>query len=338
MKILQQEFSKKEKAERLLTNLEELKSQNSIEESQYSTLKQKYSTAIQEARSAIEKRKSELKTKLAEIEKNVALYDQELKNLATKFKVGEFNADIYKKKERAVVERKSKLENEKKNLESWINAQSSANVGGFKEVDLEQKPKIKPIDLEKITEIGKGIAVGDAGTPQGHIQNAIDVITNPVEFFSKLSPVGGILEPLVFGAFVMLINVLGFFIFRLGGHFFGYIIIYYIMMVIGLFIFAIILMIVSKIVEGSPNFEDSFRIVAYSSVPMALGFIPYIGILLTLYSIYIMIIGIEKFHKLERGKAIAVGIITYLLSGLYVWLILKQVIFSAIVHTIHIKL
>ena len=338
MKILQQGFSKKEKAERLLSNLEELKSQNSIEEAQYNTLKQKYSTAIQEARAAIEKRKGELKTKLAEIEKNVAIYDQELKNLATKFKVGEFNADIYKKKERAVEERKSKLENEKKNVEPWINAKSSADVGGFKEVDLEQKPKIRPIDLERITEISKGIAIGDAGTPQGHIQNAIDVITNPVEFFSKLSPVGGILEPLVFGAFVILIYVLGLFIFRFQGHFFGYIIIYYIAMMIGLFVFAIILMIVSKILEGSSGFEDSFRIVAYSSVPIALSFIPYIGILLTFYSIYIMIIGIEKFHKIERGKAIAIGIITYILSGLYVWLIMKQIIFSAIVHTIHISL
>jgi len=323
MRILQQEFSKKEKAERLLVNLEELKSQNSIDGSQYNVLKEKYSRAIQEALSAIEKRKNELKGRSEGVEKEISPSNQELKNLEAKFKVGEFSIDVYKRKAKIITDKISKLEGEKKNLEAWVNAQSSTDVGGYREVDMEQKPKIKPIDFEKITEISKEVTMGKAGTPQEHIQNAIEVVTNPAEFFSKLPAVGGILEPLVFGAIFILINALGRFIFILRGYFFGYIILYCIGMAIGLFIFAIILMVVSKILEGNSNFENSFRIVAYSSVPTALMFIPFIGPLLSLYSVYLMIVGIEKFHKIERNKAIAVGVITYLLSVIYVYLITR---------------
>ncbi len=334
MKTLQMEFSRKEKTERLLANLEDLKSSESIEASQYDALKQKYTTVIRDATAAIEKRKTELKQKLRNVESDLPILEQELKDLSAKFKVGEFDVDTYKKKERSLSARVSKLENERRNFSSWIDAKSSADVGGFKDIDIEQKPKGKPIDIDKIAEMGSKVTLGDPGTPQEHIQNAIDVIVNPAEFFSKISTSQGILQPLIFAAIVFLINVLGFFIFRMHGHFFGHIFLFYILMIIGIIIYAIILMIVSKILEGSADIESSIQIVAYGSIPSALMFIPFIGPILSLYSIYIMIVGIEKLHNLDRGKAIAVGVITYLLSGVYIWIVMRQIIWSAIVHSI----
>lgn len=136
MKKLQVAFSQKEKAERLLSSLETLKQEGSIEAAEYESMRGQYSKALEEAISQIALIRDQIRRDLEARQKDVSIYSQELKTLETRFKIGEFSAERYKKEEQRVQARLEKTQQQMADLQRLYSAQSAAELGGFIEVSI----------------------------------------------------------------------------------------------------------------------------------------------------------------------------------------------------------
>jgi hypothetical protein len=80
---------------------------------------------------------------------------------------------------------------------------------------------------------------------------------------------------------------------------------------IGLFIGAGILHLIVMLIVGSRNagFEATFRVVTYSAVTSLLSWVPFIGGILSLYGVYLSIVGIREINNNTTGKAAFVVLI-----------------------------
>lgn len=153
MKRLRVAFSKKEKAEKLLSNLENLKKEENIDNDQYEVLKSQYASLLEEGKSEISAIKDELIRTLEASREDLEAFTQELKNLQVRIKVGELPAAQY---EARVQKTRSKIENLKKKItetEKLLQASSSAEVGGFINVQLGRKQSVSIMPRELISSI-----------------------------------------------------------------------------------------------------------------------------------------------------------------------------------------
>jgi len=87
MYALRQAFSLKEKVTSLLSNLERLKEETSIEEEQYNVMKQSYTTILEKAESKIRAIKGKLQEELIDKQRTLGVYGQESKSLEARYKV-----------------------------------------------------------------------------------------------------------------------------------------------------------------------------------------------------------------------------------------------------------
>jgi len=313
MRVLQREFSKKEKAERLLSNLEKLKSEGAVADDQYEALRQKYSTAIELASDVITARKEEMKARLEEAEKSVVVYAQELKNLEVKFKVGELQADQYQREEQRNSLRLARAKQDIAKLQQAIASTSSEGVGGFIDVNLEAKGAVAKLgEIEMLT---GPIELGAPGTVQGHLQDAINVIKNPMTFFERMRVGTGLLEPMIFGGVVCFITV--FLLCLIRGVTLQFGILNLVSLLLYFAVIAVVILIMTKLLQGEGNLESSVRIAAYSILPIVVWFIPYnIGILISLYGVYIMFAGMQKLHSLKAEKSAVAVLVTVVIYAL----------------------
>jgi hypothetical protein len=95
------------------------------------------------------------------------------------------------------------------------------------------------------------------------------------------------------------------------GWFLASIIVALILAGIGLFIGAGILHLIVMLIVGSRNagFEATFRVVTYSAVTSLLSWVPFIGGILSLYGVYLSIVGIREINNNTTGKAAFVVLI-----------------------------
>ncbi len=75
-----------------------------------------------------------------------------------------------------------------------------------------------------------------------------------------------------------------------------------------LLIFAAVTHLAVRFVLGKENsgFQATFRVDAYSSALLLLEWLPYIGWLVSVYSIYVWIVGIREAHRTTTGQAIGI--------------------------------
>lgn len=171
------------------------------------------------------------------------------------------------------------------------------------------------------------------------LKESKDVLVNPREYFSTMKTTGGIAEPLikaviygvVAGIIVFLWSIL-----KLGGATSGLMggaigfmaIIWYIMAaIIGLFIGAVILLIISAICKGNTDFEANVRVTAAAMVIMPisalLGFFTGLNITLgsivslvvSLYGLYLLYHGLVQALKADAGTS---KIVMYILAAVLV--------------------
>lgn len=158
-KGLQIAISKKEKAESLLGSLENLRKDKTIDETQYSSMKNEYTNILNNANAEIAQIKSEISTELESSQKNLDIYNQELKNLDVRFKVGEYSAEGYRKSEKNIRGKIEKLQQKISELKRLLESKSSAELGGY--VELQQKEKGANIDLSSISDFLKSKSFND---------------------------------------------------------------------------------------------------------------------------------------------------------------------------------
>jgi len=159
------------------------------------------------------------------------------------------------------------------------------------------------------------------------IKESKDVLKDPKTYFSTMRTTGGIAEPLIkaliYGAVAGIIAFI-WSLFKIGGASssllggaagFVAIIWYIVAAVIGLFIGAVILLVVSAICKGSTDFESNIRVTAAAMVMMPisalLGFITglsitlgsIVGLAVSLYGLYLLYHGLTQTLKADTGTS-----------------------------------
>lgn len=149
-KKLQEAYSRKERAENLLSNLENLKQEGTVDESQYESMKSEYSEMLNNANSEVDQIKGEINKGLESAQKDLDAYKQELSNLEARFKVGEFSSEDYRKSERKIQDKIEKTQSKISELNRLLESKGSEDVGGA--VDVSKGKKGKSVDVAGATE------------------------------------------------------------------------------------------------------------------------------------------------------------------------------------------
>lgn len=154
---------------------------------------------------------------------------------------------------------------------------------------------------------------------QTFISTVRNVVTAPVGFFRGIIGHNDLVNPLIFAIISYEIAaILGGLLALAGiggqqgfGSFLASLIFAPIFAAIGLFIGAGILHLLVMLIVGSRNagFAGTFRVSAYSSVTSLVSWIPVIGLIASLYGIYLAIVGVREVHSTSTGKAALVVLI-----------------------------
>jgi hypothetical protein len=104
---------------------------------------------------------------------------------------------------------------------------------------------------------------------------------------------------------------------------------------IGLFILAGIwhLLVMLFVRPNNAGYEATFRVAAYSTVVYLVSWIPVIGWILSLYGIYLGIVGIREVHGTTTGKAALVVLIPIVVIGGLLLLIFGAVLIAVLAGT-----
>jgi hypothetical protein len=177
----------------------------------------------------------------------------------------------------------------------------------------------------------------DYSDPVQSFINAVrGVVTAPVGFFRGIRRQGDFVNPLIFAIICYEVSaILGGLLGLVGvgmgdaqgfGSFLIGIILAPIGAAIGLFIGAGILHLLVMLIVGSRNagFEGTFRVGAYSAVTTLVSWIPIIGLIASLYGIYLAIVGIREVHNTTTGKAALV----VLIPAIVVFILIVILIFA----------
>jgi len=141
---LQEAFSRKEKIESLLSNLEELRAKGGIEEEQQSKLKTDYNKSLLETTVDIQKIKERLSERIVSLQKELEVRKTESKDLDTRFKVGEVDAESYRKQGRNLSQEITKSDEEIAKYKTLLGAKTAAEVGGYIDVAIvKSSPTVK---------------------------------------------------------------------------------------------------------------------------------------------------------------------------------------------------
>jgi hypothetical protein len=170
---------------------------------------------------------------------------------------------------------------------------------------------------------------------QSFIASVQAVVLRPVDFFRGILRQGDLINPLIFAIICYEATAVlgGIIALAFGNQGFGGFIVSIILAPIGtaiaLFIGAGITHLLVMLIVGSRNsgYEATFRVAAYSSVVNLVSWIPFIGWLLSLYAIYLAIVGIREVHTTTTGKAALVVLIPVAVAFLLVILVLGAAAF-----------
>ena len=128
---LQRAFSVKEKYEKVLANLDDLKVEESVPDDLFDSMKAEYQQSLKQAIETIAQVKRKLAGDVQSEEINVQRQNQELHNLDTRFKVGEITADNLQKAEQRIRRKIQRSQAHLEELKRLQASQSSADVGGY---------------------------------------------------------------------------------------------------------------------------------------------------------------------------------------------------------------
>lgn len=129
-----------------------------------------------------------------------------------------------------------------------------------------------------------------------------EVILRPKEFFDVMPTDGGYKNPLFFALVCWVIGGILSAAVRVTP---ASIILFPIAAFIGLLIVSVVLYLsATLIVKGAGSFEGTFRVGSYASALSVLTWIPIIGPLIGIYGIYLLVVGMERVHKLTTREAV----------------------------------
>ena len=138
-------LSKKEKADSLLANLDELKSKDEVDEQQYERMKKEYSGKINIVKGEVEAIRKSIRSELDELEKDIMAYGKERNDFNVGLQVGELTED-------EVGERIDDMENKiegakekKSELEKLLQVENSKILNNYGDIDVRRKKPASPV-------------------------------------------------------------------------------------------------------------------------------------------------------------------------------------------------
>jgi hypothetical protein len=184
-----------------------------------------------------------------------------------------------------------------------------------------------------------------SGIVMDYIKTWKDVILKPSDFYRRMPKTGGYADPISFAVINLILNA---FLFNLvrprilalnGMHelrhnfsFFTDVIFEPILSIIGLFVLALILNILYhlKIIGGTGNHEGTLRIISYASATMVFSWIPFVGLISSIYCFYLNIVGGMIVQNVSMRKS---TILTLVFFGLpVIWAYWKTGIIPSFPH------
>lgn len=133
-------LSKKEKADTLLANLEELKSKGEVDELQYERMKKEYSGKVNTAKGEVEAIRKSIRSELDELAKDITAYSKESNDLNVRLQVGELTEE---KVGEQIDELNNKVEGakeEKSELEKLLLVEKSEILDDYIDINVRKKP------------------------------------------------------------------------------------------------------------------------------------------------------------------------------------------------------
>ena len=158
------------------------------------------------------------------------------------------------------------------------------------------------------------------------------VLTDPEGFYSEMPTEGGYQEPLTFAAinFAIVGLLSGIIAVIISGTGAGSIVSTLVGAVIGgivgLFIVGIILLIFFKIFGGTGSYEGTVRILSYSSAVQVFAWIPVIGWIISLYGIWLNIVGGKHVHNLTTVKSAIAVLIPIIILAVIIAMLMAVII------------
>lgn len=137
MRKLQLAYSRKEKLEKLIANLEDLQKEGQVTEDQYNSIRRDYDRLHTEALKAVEDIRAALQKNLEKKQIEIKDLNQNLENLGVRFKIGEMPEVDYQKAQDRIKRTIQTRQEEVAGLQALLNAKFSADVGGYVEVKIE---------------------------------------------------------------------------------------------------------------------------------------------------------------------------------------------------------
>lgn len=139
------------------------------------------------------------------------------------------------------------------------------------------------------------------------------VVTDPLGFFAGMPETGGLQPPMIFLAICAAINALGHLLFLSGLR--GMLAIFVWQLVAAFVMAALFVLIAQNLFGGRAGFEPTFRVVAYAWAPLVIAWVPVVGRLALIYSVYLTIRGVERVQQLDATRAV----LTVLLGAGALW-------------------
>jgi hypothetical protein len=153
MRQLQLAYSRKEKVARLMSNLDMLRDQSGVSEEDYSALKDEYESFLGDAEEAIDKLRIETEEQIERHEENLKVLEGDRQRLEVRLKVGEMSQEKFSREVGRVDRQIMNAQNDIARLRKSLEANSSAELGGFVDVPIEHdSQKNGGIDLERVSE------------------------------------------------------------------------------------------------------------------------------------------------------------------------------------------
>jgi hypothetical protein len=143
------------------------------------------------------------------------------------------------------------------------------------------------------------------------------VVTEPRPFFADMPEVGGLRDPFVFLTVCALLNGAGMMLIRasltagIGAT------LWMLLYVVALG--ALCTLVAQQLFDGPAGFEPTFRAVAYAAAPLALLWVPGLGLVAQVYGWYLAIRGIEHVHRFDTPRAVlavAISVVVLAYAGL----------------------
>ncbi len=153
MRQLQLAYSRKEKITRLLANLETLQAQEGVSEEDYPVIRDEYETYLNEAEESIEQLRQQIEQQIEQLEQQLRNLERDRQRMEIRLKVGELSQDKFAREVGRVDRRITNTQNEIAQRRKSLEANSSAELGGFIDVPIDHDvQQTSGLDIERVSE------------------------------------------------------------------------------------------------------------------------------------------------------------------------------------------